>query len=71
MLEMYYDAPTAKKLILKAQLYYKQFRAQHTIEKSRNNRTNLNARILPVLSIYTALISENDNQEKVNLTFDF
>jgi hypothetical protein len=65
ILTKFYDAPTSKRLIATAQVYYEQFCSQHAGDEYQNNRTFLNNRILPGLSIYKALRDENDSQEKV------
>jgi hypothetical protein len=61
----FYDAPTSKRLIDQACVYYEQFLVQHASDEYQHQRGLLNNRILPGLSIYKALRAENDSQEKV------
>jgi hypothetical protein len=60
-----YGLSRSKKLILKAQAHYEMFHIHYSGRSYSNHRVILNTRILPGLSIYTALCDENDNQDKV------
>jgi hypothetical protein len=64
-LSRFYGDQEAAAILAKAQRYYDDYWAQHSTEKNRANRTSLKRRILPGLSIYHALLEENDDQPEV------
>lgn len=65
VLSISHGSSNANRLMSQAQDYYDRFCAQHSAERDRANRAALKTRILPGLSIYKALLDQNDDQEKV------
>jgi hypothetical protein len=60
-----YDDQKVNAIITRAQTYYTETCLQHSGEAKRANRTALKTRVLPGLSIYKALLEENDDPKKV------
>jgi hypothetical protein len=63
-LSRHYGDQKADALIARAQTKYGDHCARHSVERNRASRKLLKIRILPGLSIYQALLEENDDQEK-------
>ena len=65
ILTEFYDEPTSKGLVSKARAYYGELRLHYSSSIYSKQRTALNSRILPGLSIYKALCEEGHDREKV------
>ena len=64
-LSVMYNDQKAKDLVSRANFLYAYYCARHFAEISRANEISFKTRVLPGLSIYKALLEENDDREKV------
>ena len=65
-----YGNEGANAILSRAQTYYGDFCTQHSTEANRANQAVLKRRVLPGLSVYKALLEENDNHEKILAQMD-
>lgn len=65
-----YDNQKASILLSRAQKRYSSYYSELSVEVNRANRRTLKTRILPGLSIYKALLEENDDQQKALAELD-